>query len=384
MLCERCVQLAVQSFQYCENTWREWKYFLGRAGEMFRVVCAETFGLVDDHNAVSQAMSSGGEVDVQDIYRFAIDLARKAGSAIVAGSSKRFENSTGFEEKKNTADLVTEVDEATEKLVRDAIADRYPTHHFIGEESWAGGEQDGEIQAKGVYWIVDPIDGTTNFVHGFPYTCISIGVVVDRVPTVGVVYAPFTEYMYTGLRGEGSFVSTPQHPSPRRLPLAKPQPLPSLRQALVAFEWGSDRTSVVLDQKLASFRKITGDDSSGVHGGKMCQGVRSMGSAALNFSNVAAGTLDLYWEIGCWAWDVCAGIVIAQEAGCAVVGSKAAAHSAINASANDGAPFNVVTPDLLTGRKYLVVRAVDDTSSDNHAQKHIINEFYSCVDEWDP
>lgn len=264
--------------------------------------------------APAHQLTMSTQEDVQDIYTFAIDLARKAGAAIVAGSSKRFENSTGFEEKKNTADLVTEVDEATEKLVRDAIAAKYPAHHFIGEESWAGGEQDGDIKAQGVYWIVDPIDGTTNFVHGFPYTCISIGVVIDRVPTIGVVYAPFTEYMYTGLRGAGSFVSTPQHPSPRRLPLAKPQPLPSLRQALVAFEWGSDRSTAVLDRKLASFRKITGDGNSGIDGGRMCQGVRSMGSAALNFSNVAAGTLDLYWEIGCWAWDVCAGVVIAQEA----------------------------------------------------------------------
>ncbi|PWZ02284.1 hypothetical protein BCV70DRAFT_235873 [Testicularia cyperi] len=316
--------------------------------------------------------------ELEEIHTFAVELAKKAGAAIIAGSSKRFESSAGFDEKKNTADLVTETDQATEELVKREISTKYPDHDFIGEESWAAG-QEGVIGDK-ITWIVDPIDGTTNFVHGFPYTCISVGVVVGKKPAIGVVYAPFLEYLYSARTGNGAFLSTPQSPTPRRLPLAKPQPLPSLRQALIAFEWGSDRRKHILDQKLNSFAKITGDPDS-VGGGKMCQGVRSMGSAALNFSNVAAGNIDLYWEIGCWAWDVCAGVVIAQEAGCAVVGSKKAA-----AEAAQGSSFNDVTPELLTGRKYVVVRAISpgQNESETDAQKRILNEFYGCVDEWDP
>lgn len=312
------------------------------------------------------------------MYVFAIELARKAGRAIVEGSSRRFASSAGYDQKKNTADLVTETDEAVEALVKREIAGRYGTHAFIGEESWAAGEENAI--GDQVTWIVDPIDGTTNFVHGFAFTCISIGVVVDRKPTIGVVYAPFMDTLYHGCVGKGSFVSSAHYPTPQRLPLASPQPLTSLNQALVAFEWGSDRRSEILARKLSSFAKITGDAQAGVVGGKFAQGVRSIGSAALNFCNVASGSLDLYWEIGCWAWDVCAGIVIAQEAGAAVVGSHAHTMSVIETDA-----FNQVTPDVLTGRKYVVVRAIaTDQQSNIQAQKHILTEFYSCIDEWDP
>lgn len=328
-------------------------------------------------------MASLNESELQEIYTFSIDLARKAGRAIVEGSSRRFSSSAGFDQKKNTADLVTETDQAVEKLVKDEISSRFPGHCFIGEESWAAGEE-GTIGDQ-VTWIVDPIDGTTNFVHGFPYTCISIGVVVDKVPTIGVVYAPFMDTLYHGIKGKGSYISSPHHQTPRKLPLASPQPLTNINQALVAFEWGSDRRSEILSKKLSSFAKITGDPAGGVVGGKMAQGVRSIGSAALNFCAVASGSLDLYWEIGCWAWDVAAGIVIAQEAGAAVVGSQAHAKSVISTQAQAD-NFNVVDPPLLTGRKYVVVRAIDDQddAKNRQAQKHILGEFYSCVDEWDP
>lgn len=317
--------------------------------------------------------------ELQDIYTFAIDLSRKAGRAIVEGSSRRFSSSAGFDQKKNTADLVTETDQATEELVKKEISTRFPTHEFIGEESWAAGEENAIGDA--VTWIVDPIDGTTNFVHGFPYTCISIGVVIDKQPVIGVVYAPFLDTLYHGLKGKGSYISSPHHQTPHRLPLASPQPLPSLTQALVAFEWGSDRRSTVLSKKLSSFAKITGDPDGGVVGGKFAQGVRSIGSAALNFCHVASGSLDLYWEIGCWAWDVCAGIVIAQEAGAAVVGSQSHAKEVIEKEL-----FNVVSPEVLTGRKYVVVRAIrgDDEEEKREAQRQILTEFYGCVDEWDP
>ncbi|KAJ9479022.1 Inositol monophosphatase 2 [Pseudozyma hubeiensis] len=324
--------------------------------------------------------SSISETELQEIYTFAIELSRKAGRAIVEGSSRRFASSAGFDQKKNTADLVTETDQAVETLVKREISTKFPDHDFIGEESWAAGEEN--VIGEKVTWIVDPIDGTTNFVHGFPFTCISIGIVVDQKPTIGVVYAPFMDTLYHACLGKGSFISSPHHPTPQRLPLASPQPLSSLNQALVAFEWGSDRRSEILSKKLSSFSKITGDPEGGVVGGKFAQGVRSIGSAALNFCHVASGSLDLYWEIGCWAWDVCAGVVIAQEAGAAVVGSQKHARDVI--AKGDG--FNVVTEQVLTGRKYVVVRAIDgqDEGRNREAQKHILTEFYGCVDEWEP
>ncbi|WFD37389.1 inositol-phosphate phosphatase [Malassezia japonica] len=319
-------------------------------------------------------------LDLDEVLDFAIALSQRAGQAIVEGSETRFKNATGFDEKKNTADLVTETDQNTEKLVCESIKARFPDHQFIGEESWAAGEQAEVTDAP--TWIIDPIDGTTNFVKGFPFVCISIGFVYQSEPVVGVIFAPFMGHLYAARKGSGAFMTSPLHPERRSLPLAQPQPLPSLKQALLAFEWGSDRSKEVMDMKSRTFQRLTGDAAGGVQGGEMALGVRSVGSAALNFAHVASGCLDLYWEIGCWAWDVCAGMVIAREAGCAVVGSKDAAAAA----AAQGAWPPAVTPKVLTGRKYLVVRAIGDVPSESgaDAQKRTIGAFYGAVEEWDP
>ncbi|WFD21422.1 inositol-phosphate phosphatase [Malassezia equina] len=319
-------------------------------------------------------------LDLQQVLDFAIELSKQAGEAIVKGSETRFENATGFDEKKNTADLVTETDQSTEKLVCSAIQAKYPDHKFIGEESWAAGERPKVTDEP--TWIIDPIDGTTNFVKGFPFVCISIGFVYQSEPTIGVIFAPFLGYLYAGRKGHGAFVTTPLHPERRALPLVQPQPLLSFKQALIAFEWGSDRSSGVMEKKSRSYQRLVGDRAGGVQGGEMALGVRSMGSAALNFAHVAMGCLDAYWEIGCWAWDVCAGIVIAREAGCVVVGSKAHAHQVVTEG-----PFPPpCTPDVLTGRKYLVVRAMGDSSSESGEalQKRLIQTYYDAIEEWDP
>ena len=145
---------------------------------------------------------------------------------------------------------------------------------------------------------------------------------------------------------------------------------------ILAVEWGSDRTLTTMNAKGGSFTRLAGNPAQGVSGGKMAHSLRSVGSAALNFALVAQGGLDLYWcarplspddicytmygpfihrEIGCWPWDVCAGIVIAEEAGGVVTGS----HSTFAASSDKD--FGVVTEAILTGRKYIVVRAIADT-----------------------
>ncbi|KOS13260.1 myo inositol monophosphatase [Malassezia pachydermatis] len=294
-------------------------------------------------------------LDLQEVFDFAIALSKKAGAAIVEGSETRFKNATGFDEKKNTADLVTETDQNTEKLVCEAIKAKYPDHKFIGEESWAAGEQ--HALTNDPTWIIDPIDGTTNFVKGFPFVCISIGFVYHGEPTIGVIFAPFLGQLFAGRKGHGAFTTSPLHPERRTLPLVQPPPLPTFKQALIAFEWGSDRSLEVMEKKARSFQRLVGDAQSGVPGGEMALGVRSMGSAALNFAHVAMGALDAYWEIGCWAWD--------------------AAQAAYPPR---------VTPDVLTGRKYLVVRAIGDTPSESgrEAQKRFVRTFYGAVEEWDP
>ncbi|WFD36831.1 inositol-phosphate phosphatase [Malassezia cuniculi] len=317
-------------------------------------------------------------VDLAEVLEFAIEVAKAAGTEIVKGSEARLASSAGADEKKNTADLVTETDQSTERLVRKLIAEKYPDHKFIGEESYAAGDIEPVTGAP--TWIIDPIDGTTNFVKGFQFVCISIGFTVDAEPAVGVIYAPFMGYLYTARKGNGSYLTTPLHPEPRKLPLAPPTTLPSLRGALLALEWGSDRSKDVVEKKSRSFARLMGDPES-VEGGLMALGARSLGSSALNFSHVAMGCLDAYWEIGCWAWDVCAGIVIAREAGCIVVGSSAEARSALMLP-----NFEEHVPStVLTGRKYLVVRKIGDSAEESgrDAQIRTIRQMYDAIEEWD-
>lgn len=201
-------------------------------------------------------------------------------------------------------------------------------------------------------FIVDPIDGTTNFVHGFPFVCISLGFAIDRRPVIGVVFNPFTKTLYSAIRGHGAYMNRTA-----RLPLKGDniEPLRGLDSALIAVEWGSDRSGQNFETKVRTFESL---GKSKADGGAMVHSMRCMGSAALNLCAVAAGTLDLYWEGGCWEWDVCAGWVILEEAGGIMV---------------DGNPGN--WNPTIDGRTYLAIRGCPDGA----AQKALVEEFWSHI-----
>lgn len=240
----------------------------------------------------------------------------------------------------------------------------------MGEETYVAGET--KITSAPTF-IVDPIDGTTNFIHGFPNACISLGFAVDRVPSVGVVYNPFQDVLYTGIRGHGAYVQRNAALAARgvlrpgagegcdrvRLPAgggdgpgAAPA-LGDLSTALVAVEWGSTRDGNNYDVKAGVFRRLAASRGAG---GSMVHSLRSLGSAALNLCAVAAGEMDLYWEGGCYAWDVCAGWCILTEAG------------GIMASANPGD-----WDPALDARLYLAVRGAPE------GQREIVEEFWRVV-----
>lgn len=215
------------------------------------------------------------------------------------------------------ADIVTETDQAIEAMVFQRLSTQYPTFAFIGEETFVAGTT--KLTDTPTF-ICDPIDGTTNFVHGFPAFCISLALAVERQPVIGVVYNAFLDELYTGMRGRGAFVTARGAP-PVRLPYRQnPEPLRDLSTCLVGAEWGSDRRlQPNYAIKAALFEKLARDKRDG---GAMAQNVRSMGSAALNCAFVATGQLDLYHEAGPWAWDVAAGYVLVREAGGCVVGGN--------------------------------------------------------------
>lgn len=242
---------------------------------------------------------------------------------------------------------MTETDQAVELMVSTALKEMYPTYAFLGEETYQPNTPLTDVPT----FVCDPIDGTVNFVHGHPYVSISLALCIDSKPVVGVVYNPFINNLYTAISGRGAFLNltTP-------LPLKKqPEPLPGLRNALCAVEWGSDRSGNNWAVKLDTFKNLGGEDGAMVHS------MRSLGSAALNFCGVAAGTLDLYWEAGCWAWDVAAGWVILEEAGGLV------------ADANPGH-----WQPRVDGRRYMAVRKLGEGGG-GKTQKEIVEEFWGNV-----
>ena len=248
---------------------------------------------------------------------------------------------------------MTETDKAVEHLVSSRLSSLYPSYSFVGEETYVKGVT---AVTDAPTFIVDPIDGTQNFVHGFPHACISLGFTVGRVPSVGVVYNPFLDILYTGIRGQGSYMQrnasegTPKEK--QRLPLGGgDRKLGKLSTSLVSIEWGSQRDGENFELKNRAFKRIAES------GGGMVGGFRSLGSAALNICAVAAGQLDMYWEGGCYAWDVAAGWCILSEAGGKMFG---------------GNPGDWETS--LTSRKYLAVRGASE------GQKELVEEFWACLD----
>ena len=249
--------------------------------------------------------------------------------------------------------MVTETDKAVEKMVSRTLGAKYPTFKFLGEETFVPGTTLTEHPT----FICDPIDGTTNFVHQYPYVSISLGLALNKEPVVGVVYNPFTGQLYTGIKGKGSYLTDLKSASPKqKLPLKRPfEPLKGLSSSLICVEWGSDREGSNHDIKVKTFDNLT---RSKDRGGAMCHGFRSFGSAALNMCSLATGSLDLYFDGGPWAWDFCAGWVILKEAGGMIVDT-------------DPGNWDIA----LDNRKILAVRP----SPEGQGQREVVEEFWSHV-----
>jgi myo-inositol-1(or 4)-monophosphatase len=214
----------------------------------------------------------------------------------------------------------------------------------MGEETY----KPGDTLTRAPTFICDPIDGTTNFVHRHPYVCISLGLAIDLEPTIGVVYNPFTQTLYSAIKGRGAYLN-----QQTKLPLTPPTPFQGLSSCLVAVEWGADRSGNDFAVKTKTFERLAATKEQG---GGMVHGLRSLGSAALNICAVASGGIDVYWEAGCWAWDVCAAWVILKEAGGVMV---------------DANPGN--WEPRIEERRYMAVRA-------GEGQKGIVEEFWGLVE----
>ncbi|XP_065178846.1 inositol monophosphatase 1-like [Sycon ciliatum] len=221
----------------------------------------------------------------------AVEIARKAGEMI----REAFHKPKCITAKGCATDLVTETDEAVEKMIIGHLRERFPDHNFIGEESTAAGARC--VFDERPTWMIDPVDGTTNFVHRFPYVAVSIGFLAKKEFVFGVIYNAPQDIMYTGRTGKGAF---------RNGEAISASGVQQLNQSLVLLEIGSSREAEHLDEKVRNYHNLAKHP---------VRSIRSLGSAALNMCAVASGEGEAYCETGMHCWDVAAGTVILREAG---------------------------------------------------------------------
>lgn len=235
-------------------------------------------------------------VDVPALGALAAELALGAAELVAARASDAQRVSV----KSTETDLVTESDKAAETWLVDRILSARPDDAILGEE---GGARGG---SSGVRWIIDPIDGTVNFVLGIPQYAVSVAAEADGVVVAGAVCNPVTRELYRAARGSGAFLGERRLTGPRDVPLAK---------AVIGTGFGYDpeRRARQVAVVAALLPRIAD--------------VRRMGAAALDLCAVAAGRLDGYFESGLNVWDYAAGVLIATEAGCLASGLHGRAPS---------------------------------------------------------
>lgn len=220
----------------------------------------------------------------QHFVNVAIEAAKQAGAILVELMGKV--NVT----EKNPRDLVTEADLASQDKIQQIIMQEFPSHFFVGEESTS----DRSAVTDDFTWVVDPLDGTTNFVHQLRSFSVSIALLKNQQPIVGVVFDPLLDECYYSSQGEGAFLNG------NRLGVSGCQ---SLHEAMVVTGFSTSVTKESIEAK--RFLEMLGK----------AQTIRRLGSAALNLCYLACGRVDAYWASSLNAWDIAAGMLIMKEAG---------------------------------------------------------------------
>ena len=223
---------------------------------------------------------------MQGLLNTAVDAARQAGNVLtrILNRGEHLDVRT-----KGTNEFVSQADHAAEEAIIDTILRRYPDHAILAEESGSQGES--EFQ-----WIIDPLDGTTNYVHGFPVFAVSIAVTQRGRAEVAVVHDPVSQELFTAVRGRGAQLDG------KRIRVSGRQ---DLHESLIGTGFPYHANRRWLNPYMGMLRTVM----------KSSAGVRRPGAAALDLANLAAGRLDGFWEFGLKPWDIAAGTLLIREAG---------------------------------------------------------------------
>jgi myo-inositol-1(or 4)-monophosphatase len=229
--------------------------------------------------------------------------AARLGGAILQDWARRFTT-----REKSPANLVTEADLASQTAIAEYLQQRFPQHHLVGEEDLQVNRGDSEFR-----WFIDPLDGTGNYVHGFPYYAVSIGLEVAGELAVGAIYDPTRDEMFSAARGAGA------HLNGQPIHVSETAQL-SAALCMASLPPRADRDHLAVRRFLCALSRG--------------QSVQRSGSAALNLCSVACGRVDAFWSNSLYAWDMAAGVVLVREAGGQV-------------TTTGGGPFHVLQADLL-------------------------------------
>lgn len=252
----------------------------------------------------SRAWEIRQKVDAIESYQKVCDEAARSAGAVLLDWAGRFNA-----REKGPSDLVTEADFAAQETIRATLLGAFPKHGFLGEED----NLRIDSRDDGLTWIVDPLDGTLNYVHGVPNYSVSIALARHGQVMVGTVFDPVNGECFSAARGRGAWLNG------RRLAASG---VTQLSQALVAVSFPAAVRRD--DRSMADFIEVTA----------AAQGTRRMGSSAINLSYVAAGRFDSYWSTATKTWDIAAGVLLITEAGGVV-------------TAYDGGPLDLDRPQFI-------------------------------------
>jgi myo-inositol-1(or 4)-monophosphatase len=245
-----------------------------------------------------------------------LEISGIAGEIIREGFGKNFQ----IEYKTNEKNLVTEIDKKSEKAIMDFISKKYPSHAILAEES-------GEHKQDSEYlWVIDPLDGTTNFAHGLPIFSVSIGVMKKNEIVAGVVYDVMQNIYYSAEKGSGAFANA------KKINVSNNDKL-GLVVLVTGFPYNITDNP---DNAFERFASLT----------KKSRGMRRLGSAAIDFAYVARGVFDGFWEVSLHPWDMCAGKLLVEEAGGLVTDFY-------------GNEISIFTPQILASNKKIHQQMID-------------------------